>query len=591
MPRTDRDINRREILQGMGAAGVVGLAGCIGDDDDEIEDDDTDDDTDPGTDDDTDPGTDDDTDEEETDLDEIHDGGELVIGLAENIADFDPVSMNDTTSGMTVRTLLYEGLTAIDFEGDPHPGLAEDWEQIDDTTFEFYLREGVQFHNGEELHAEQVKRSFERYEGELREPDVYEWYEDSEVVDDHTLEVHLSQPDATMITGLAGVPILPDELLDGDTDPDEHPIGTGAYQFEEFEDGDVFRASRFEDHWFEGSDSVPETPPIEEITCQIIREDASRSSALQTGDVHHSFGLASDTLDDFDASDEFDLTSTPAGGYEFMSYPVQFEPWDNANIRAGVDRLIPRPIIIEEVYHGWAERSDLPFAEISGMDEFIPDDFREEMFEEYGGYDIDEAVELIEEGFDEEGIDAPLDVNLVVNADNDDRVQWTELVAESMEQSGMFDVELETFEWTEYVARVTGPGSEENNEIVTIGLSAGFDPDSFIRATMYTGRQTPGCCNIHHYSNDELDDLIETGRHDPDVAFDTDARAEVYQEATELIMQEAPVSFTQFGTEIDIVRAGEVHGWETHPINSYKIIKGIYAPESDQVAWLDPDAA
>ena len=583
MPRTDREINRRDIIQGVGAAGVIGLAGCIGDDgDDSVDADDDSVDAD-----DTPADTDDD---DPVDSDEIYMGGELIVGSSENIADFDPININDTTSAMGVRTLIYEGLTITDFEGQVHPALAEDWEQIDDTTFEFYLREGVQFHNGEEVHAEQVKRSYERYEGQVREPDVYDWYESSEVIDDLTIEINLSRPDATFLSGLS-VPILPDELLDGDTDPDERPIGTGPYQYDEFRDDELFRVRRFEDYWFEGDDEIPGEAPIEEITFRIIREDAARSSALQTGDVHMAYGLTADSLDDFDASEEFNVTHTTSGGYDFMAFPVQFEPWDNATLRRGVDYLIPRPIIVEEVYQNWAVEAGVPIAPLGDqMDIYIPPDFREQMLEEYGGYDIEAGIELIEEAFEEEGIEAPMEMHIATNADNDDRVQWVELIAESMEQTGLFEMEMETYEWTDYVTRTTGEGSETNNEINAIGLSAGFDPDSFVRATAHEGNFSPGCCNIHHYSNDDLNELMDDARFDPDIAFDDEARGELYQDIVEILLQENPVSYIQFGSQVDVTRAGEVHGWQTHPINGSKIRQAVYAPASRQVSWMDPDA-
>lgn len=545
-------LSRRTILQSLGAAGVAGVTGCL--------------DGAPSA-------------RGETDVET-----ELVVGLPASITHFDPVRINDAISEMCVRTLVYEGLTTIDAEGEVHPALAAAWEQVDDVTFRFHLREGVLFHNGEDLHAGLVKRSFERFVESAENADVNEWYEGSEVVDDLTIDVEMKRPDATFLAGV-GTAVLPIELLDGETDPNERPIGTGAYRFEEYREGSLFRVRRFDEHWFEGGNGVPATPPIERVTLRIIPEDAARSAALQTGDVDLTFGLTTSTIDDFDADENYTVTSTISGGYEMLVYPVQFSPWNDPTLRRGVNHLIPREIVVEQVLGGWATEAYAPISPVA--EGFSPPSFQAEMKEAYGEYDVERGSRLVEEALAAAGVEPPLDARIVTTSDSDDLVRWTELVRESMNDTGLFEVDLETYEWGSLVTRVLGEDSKDNEELVAVGLSAGFDPDGYLRSTMHPSRSTPGCCNIHHFEHDELTELIDIGRYDPDVAFDLDRRSEVYREVQDLALSLSPLSFVAFGSEIDVARSDVVRDWATYPINGAKLIGGLYHPQSGQAARVE----
>src|SRR5699024_6583174 len=86
--------------------------------------------------------------------------GHLVIAVGADIVSLSTHGSNDVPSS-NVAENIYETLTVLDENQEVQPGLAESWEEIDDTTWEFKLQEGVTFHDGEELTAEVVKTNFE----------------------------------------------------------------------------------------------------------------------------------------------------------------------------------------------------------------------------------------------------------------------------------------------------------------------------------------------------------------------------------------------------------------------------------------------
>src|SRR5699024_706124 len=100
---------------------------------------------------------------------------------------------NDVPSS-NVQENIYETLTVLDEEQNIQPGLAESWEEVDETTWDFHLREGVKFHDGEDFNAEAVKVNFDRLKDErIGSPRAFllDQVTEVEVVDEHTVRLHL----------------------------------------------------------------------------------------------------------------------------------------------------------------------------------------------------------------------------------------------------------------------------------------------------------------------------------------------------------------------------------------------------------------
>ena len=174
-------LNRRSLVKSLGVTGVAGLAGCMSGGGTETE------------------GGSDDFGGTTTPADpgNAESGGELIASFGADVAQFDPAKAADTTS-VKAFGLTYETLLTVGFDGSINNGLAHTFEQVEDGVFRAELREGVTFHNGNELTAEDVQVSYERYEGKVNATDVYSWYESSEIVDDYTIEFTLSNPYAPL---------------------------------------------------------------------------------------------------------------------------------------------------------------------------------------------------------------------------------------------------------------------------------------------------------------------------------------------------------------------------------------------------------
>ncbi|NHN57638.1 MULTISPECIES: ABC transporter substrate-binding protein [Halorussus] len=563
MPRSDNtgrfDIGRRKLVQSLGLAGVAGLAGCSGTSDDQST----------TT---TDEGT---TTDEATTQDSSggQTGSELIATFGADVKNFDPTKATDTTSQKAFG-LVYESLLQVDFDGEIQPVLAKSVEQTDaDLTWRVNLREGVTFHNGKELTAQDVKSSYERYKGSPNESEVYKWYKSSEVVDDYTLDLTLSDDYAPLKYTLAALPIVPAEAASDELSLAENPVGTGPYTFVEHQPDSLFRIERNGDYWFSGSDSVPAQPSIERITFRVIIEQSAQLAALQGGDVDMINAPPAGSVSDLKSNDKFTVTERQAGGFDLLSFPTKLAPFDNAKVRRGISRLVPRDAIVKSVYNGIGIPAYTPVSPLAA--DFTSEEFNQQMGEEYLGYNQEKANTLLEEGFANSDVQTPFKTTIISN-ENPQRVRWAQLIAESLNSTDYFDVSVEQFEWNTYVGKILSEKSASKNELIAVGWSGGWDPDAYVYNLVHSGGFTPNGFNMAHYANDEVDSLLAEGLS----TYDTQERAEIYKDLMEILCRDAPMTYIRFGMEMDAFHTDRVKGFQTYPINGSEF-QGIYAPASD----------
>ena len=170
------------------------------------------------------------------------------------------------------------------------PGLATSWTNVNPTTWEFKLRSGVKFHNGEDFNAEAVKFSIER----VLNPDQkarWRWafadIERVEVVDPLTVRIVTKVPFPTLITNLAFcMPIVPPKYVreKGDSQVATNPVGTGPFKFVRWRKDDALVLEANESYW-RGS------PKIKTLIFRPIPDESTRVAALSTGEVDIARGV------------------------------------------------------------------------------------------------------------------------------------------------------------------------------------------------------------------------------------------------------------------------------------------------------------
>ena len=207
-------------------------------------------------------------------------------------------NQHNAIAGNYMNTMTHNGLFKTGDNMEPVPDLVESYENTSDTEWIFHLKQGVLFHNGEEMKAEDVKASLELCQNSL-EVSQYAVPGTIEVVDDYTVKITTDGPQSGLISNLAhhGNFILPADLIESGHDFNEEPIGTGPYKLVAWNRGESVEFEAFEDY-FEGA------APIKHVIWKIIPEGSSRTMAMEAGEV--------DLVVDVETTDKTRIAETEA---------------------------------------------------------------------------------------------------------------------------------------------------------------------------------------------------------------------------------------------------------------------------------------
>ncbi len=470
----------------------------------------------------------------------------LTVGQGADAVTLDPHGENDQPSSR-VRSQIYETLVYQDTDLELQPGLATDWEHVDELIWEFTLREGVMFHNGEEFDAYDAQFTLER----LADPEtaadgafIVGFLDYVEVVDDYTIRIHTEYPFAPMLSHLAHpvTGMLNQQSVEeaGDDYGTQVAIGTGPFEFVEWSTGSHIDLRRFEDYWGENAQA-------ETVRMRAIPENTVRAIEVETGGVDIAYDIDpvdEERLEDVDGLylQKYDTLST-----SYIGFNAEKEPYDDVRVRRAINHAIDKEAITEFVYTGQAVTASGPLsANVWGANTEL---------EPYA-YDPDLAATLLAEAGYEDGFSTTIWTN-----DNPLRMQIAEMVQSDLRQIGV-DVEIQVLEWGTYL-QDTGDGLHDMFILGWVsvtgdadyGLYALFHEDNFGSA----GNRT-------FWSSPRVNELLDLGR----ASADPDERYEAYMEAQEIIAEEAPWVFLIHTSAVNALR-DNVSNFEPHPAGHHRL--------------------
>ncbi|MGO1589412.1 MAG: glutathione ABC transporter substrate-binding protein, partial [Alkalibacterium gilvum] len=371
-------------------------------------------------------------------------GGDLVIAQLSDAVSLDPHGSNDTPSS-NVAYNIYESLLVTDENMELQPGLATDWEMVDDLTWQFDLREDVTFHDGSEFNADVVKANFDRIlDEDIASPRafLYEMVEEINVVDDYTIEFVTEYPFSPLPAHIShnGGGIMSAELIEEDyaalengEEPgsaiNQNPVGTGPFVFDSWTSGDEIVLKQNEDYW-NGA------PALDSITFRVVPEGSTRLADLETGAVHVSDPISPSDMSRVENTSGVRVNQQPSVSLSYIGFNAEKEPYDNKLVRQALSKAIDKDTIIEGIYQGIGLPATSPLApDVFGYDEDV------------SGleYNVEEAKELLAEAGYEDGFSTTLWTN-----DNQDRIDIATNVQAQLQEIGV-DVEIEIVEWGAYL--------------------------------------------------------------------------------------------------------------------------------------------
>jgi peptide/nickel transport system substrate-binding protein len=472
-----KGISRRGFVKltalAAGATSIGSLLAACGDDDADVpavepEDDDSDEPAvEPEDDEDEDEVEDEEPEEDPEDVDEDEDedeevddvaeeapsGGELVIANEQSPVSLDPAYMRDVGTSRAIQ-FMYDSLVATDVDTELIPELATDWEVADDgLEYVFNLQEGVTFHDGEPFNAEAAKRNFDRLLDDSLDTnyvdDFLTWVgttDNIEAIDDHTLRIELQELYARWIhdfmMGFSGSMISPAALDAQDDNVHNNPVGSGPYQFVEYEPDSHLIMERFDDYW-------RGTPGLDRIRVRVIPEQSVQMAELEAGNVDLSVSVQARDVERLEGAD-VQIVSQPGLTATWISFNCAKGHTQELAVRQAIARTVDREAVVSELLLGFGQVSrGGAVPEWPRYHDDLPID----------PYDLEEAGQILDEagwvmgdsGYRERDGEV-LRVN-VLSTQLERQLSYglmNELIQEGIESIGI-QTEIQTMEWGAYL--------------------------------------------------------------------------------------------------------------------------------------------
>ncbi len=262
----------------------------------------------------------------------------------------DPTSAAAGAIDSVLYSNVFEGLTRFASDGSIVPGLAESWNISDDgLSYTFKLHDGVTFHDGTTMDAQDVKFSLDRIGAEdsaNAQKALFAAISEVNVIDPLTVEVKLSEANGNMLFNLAwgDAVIVAPESIDSIK---QTPIGTGAFKFDNWTQGDKIELSRNENYWG--------TPAkLAKATFKFISDPTAAFSAMMAEDIDVFSGFpAPENLPQFEADPRFQVLVGSTEGETILSTNNKMPPFDNVKVREALAHAIDRQAIIDGAMFGY----------------------------------------------------------------------------------------------------------------------------------------------------------------------------------------------------------------------------------------------
>ena len=389
---------------------------------------------------------------------------------------------HNAVAGNYMNQLTYNGLFKMDDTLTPVPDLVESYENTSDTEWVFHLKQGVLFHNGEEMTAKDVKASLELCK---ESPEVSQYgaaTQSVEVVDDYTVKVTTDGPQSGLLSNLThhGNFILPADLIESGHDFNKEPIGTGPYKLVAWNRGESLEFEAFEDY-FGGA------APIKQIIWKIIPEGSSRTMALEAGEVDMIIEVETADLTRLSETEGVSLFSEAATAHNFMMINNEIAPFNNIDFRKAIASAIDKEAIVHVAVNGNATVTDA----------MVPDCFPGTTAEGAPTYDPEAAKAYLEAS----GL-APEECGFTLICSDDTKLRAGQVIQSSLKENLGIDIQLESMDLATYLD-VTASGDYE----AAIGS---YTSSTLLAYTMGNYHSSMiGASNKTRINDPELDALME----------------------------------------------------------------------------------
>jgi peptide/nickel transport system substrate-binding protein len=293
--------------------------------------------------------------------------GQLIIGVHISLAPtwFDPAETAGIITPFLVMYALHDAMLKPLPGQNPGPSLAESYTASQDgLAYDFALRPGITFHNGDRVTAEDVKFSFERYRGS-EHATMKERVAAVDIVDPRHVRFTLKAPWPDFLTFYANTTgagwIVPKAYLEkvGDDGFKRAPIGAGPYKFVSFTPGVELVLDAHEQYW-------RKTPAVKRIVMRVIPDESTRLAALKRGEVDIALSIRAELAEEVQRTPGLTLKAPVGSAPYWMYFPEQWDsksPWHDVRVRQAARLAIDGKSINQALTLGFSHLTNSAFPE------------------------------------------------------------------------------------------------------------------------------------------------------------------------------------------------------------------------------------
>ena len=437
---------------------------------------------------------------------------QITIGIPQDIEDsLDP---HKAVAAGTKEVLfnLYEGLVKPDSSGELQPAIASDYSISEDaTTYTFTLREGVKFHDGSMVTAEDVKYSIDRCADTTNGEPLVEAYSNIKsvnIVDEKTVEVVLNTADSDFLANMTTA-IIPASNENPDTDP----IGTGPYRYVSRSPQENFVVEKFDEYW-----GTPAN--IENVTFRVCANADSIVMNLQGGSIDMFARLT--TTQASQLGDQFDVLEGTMNLVQALYLNNAVEPFNDERVRQALCYAVDPQGIMDLISDG--KGTEIGSSMFPAFEKY----YMPELNDVYN-QDYDKAKELLAEA----GYPNGFSFTITVPSNYQQHIDTAQVLVEQLKNIGV-TAEIELVEWETWVSEAY---TNRNFEATVVGV----DASSLTASALLSRFVSDAPNNFINFSNADYDAAYARA----EAAVDDEEKTEAYKECERLLAEHAANVYIQ----------------------------------------------
>ncbi|HXH29924.1 MAG TPA: ABC transporter substrate-binding protein [Bacteriovoracaceae bacterium] len=462
----------------------------------------------------------------------------------------EPTTLNPLSGsdGYTVAVLgyLFEGLLDNDLDTFAwKPGLATEWKISEDKrTFDFKLREGVKWHDGKEVTAEDVKFSYDviftdDYKAVQHRP-YYEAIKEVQVIDKYNVRFIVKDDYFQNFDVCAGIRVLPKHFYSNPANKKDFGrilIGTGAYKFKKYDKGQKIVLEKNKEWWGNTVESEKDTNLIPKIVLKFIAEENVALEVLKKGAIDfltlRPDGFVKKTVGPVweKKIDKVKTENKSPKGYNFIAWNFKHPVLKEKEVRLAMNLLFNRPLMLNKFEYNLSEYATGPI--------YVQSDYANPNVKPIP-FNPGEALKVLKAaGWSDSDKDGVLDksingkktkLSITILEPSQEMMKYLTVFKEDASKVGV-DINIKNIEWNSFVKLL----DEKNFEAVRLAWAGGgvdWDPKQVWHTSSIKGAGS----NFISYSNPVVDKLIEESR----TIYEKEKRVVMLKKVHELISADYP---------------------------------------------------